>query len=132
VLRNWLVRRLACANIRMDAERKALEGIVSKPEPAPQALEPTPEENTKPQPIQYPHSGGPRPARNVAGRFFFCYGKQEALMFVSFSASLPPVRIMAGPPASINKTVPAFLLRNQIGRIYRNSLRTNPPNSSNS
>jgi integrase len=41
------------SHIRMEAKRKALEGIVSKPAPAPQAPQPTQEEKpTKAQPVQ--------------------------------------------------------------------------------
>ena len=36
------------SRIRMDAKRKALESIVSKPEPAPQAPQPTEEQKTAP------------------------------------------------------------------------------------
>jgi hypothetical protein len=64
VSRQMLARH---SHIRMEAKRKALEGIVSKPAPAPQAPQPTEEEKpAKPtiQPIQYPHPATPlRPAR---------------------------------------------------------------------
>ena len=42
------------SHIRMEAKRKALEGIVSKPAPAPQAPQPAQEEKPSPkaQPIQ--------------------------------------------------------------------------------
>jgi integrase len=41
------------SHIRMEAKRKALEGIVSKPAPAPQAPQPTEEEKpAKVQPVQ--------------------------------------------------------------------------------
>jgi hypothetical protein len=56
------------SHIRMEAERKALEGIVSKPAPTPLAPQPTEEQKpAKVLPVQCSSPRNPRPAHRGPG-----------------------------------------------------------------